>query len=399
MRVATQSVSCVALAGFASFTWAQPNFQGLGDLPGGDYSSRAFDVSADGSVVVGVSSIASGTRAFRWTAPDGMQSLGVLGGYTHSLAIGVSPDGFVIVGTVYSDTVQEAFWWTAASGMLGLGWLAGSTGPASAQAASTNGQVIVGQSFSSSGHVVPFRRTPADGMQPLNMLPSDLYGDASDVSADGTVIIGDTNDGHGGAQGLRWGVDGQPAALGVLPGGTITEVSAVSTDGSVIVGAGDSASGYEGLRWTASGGMVGLGHLLGGNSSTAFAVSGNGNVVVGQEYVSNVPMVFIWDLVHGMRNLQTVLETDFGLDLGGWRLIEARGISADGATIVGTGWNPQGHLEAWVAHLPTYPTPVIPTVSGWSLILLGVFLTMSATVVLTRRRRRGDIAVSNRVGG
>ena len=41
---------------------------GLGDLPGGDFSSIAQDVSDDGSVVVGIGNSASGEEAFRWTS-------------------------------------------------------------------------------------------------------------------------------------------------------------------------------------------------------------------------------------------------------------------------------------------------------------------------------------------
>lgn len=71
---------------------------GLGDLPGGAYSSEAFGVSADGSVVVGRSESAAGVEAFRWEAGV-MTGLGDLpGGAFASEALGVSADGSVIVG-------------------------------------------------------------------------------------------------------------------------------------------------------------------------------------------------------------------------------------------------------------------------------------------------------------
>ncbi len=58
------------------------SFQGLGDLPGGRFSSYASGVSADGSVVVGSSeSTAMFTvEAFRWTQSTGMVGLGDLPG-------------------------------------------------------------------------------------------------------------------------------------------------------------------------------------------------------------------------------------------------------------------------------------------------------------------------------
>jgi hypothetical protein len=76
-----------------------PSFQGLGDLPGGGFSSLAYDVSADGSTVVGNGESASGTEAFRWRLDTGMQGLGDLpGGDFFSHAQDVSADGSVIVG-------------------------------------------------------------------------------------------------------------------------------------------------------------------------------------------------------------------------------------------------------------------------------------------------------------
>jgi probable HAF family extracellular repeat protein len=78
--------------------------QNLGTLPGGG-SSRANDVSADGSVVVGNAVSASGEiHAFRWTAVGGMQDLNQLyasllqNGSFLAVAQAISPDGRYIVG-------------------------------------------------------------------------------------------------------------------------------------------------------------------------------------------------------------------------------------------------------------------------------------------------------------
>ena len=48
---------------------------GLGDLPGGNLSSGATAVSADGNVIVGTGSSADGFEAFLWTPALGMVSL------------------------------------------------------------------------------------------------------------------------------------------------------------------------------------------------------------------------------------------------------------------------------------------------------------------------------------
>ena len=69
----------------------------LGTLGGSE--SRATDVNADGSVVVGGADNGAGDRhAFRWTsASNTMTDLGTLGG-SMSQAFGVSGDGSIVVG-------------------------------------------------------------------------------------------------------------------------------------------------------------------------------------------------------------------------------------------------------------------------------------------------------------
>ncbi len=53
----------------------QASFEGLGDLPGGSFSSGARDVSPDWTIVVGASSSELGGEAFLWTASEGMLGL------------------------------------------------------------------------------------------------------------------------------------------------------------------------------------------------------------------------------------------------------------------------------------------------------------------------------------
>ncbi len=73
-----------------------------------------------------------------------------------------------------------------------------------------------------------------------------------------------------------------------------------------------------------------------------------------------------------MRNLQTVL-VDSGLDLTGWNLASAAGVSADGLTIVGYGVNTSGDVEAWVADLsPEAPIPEPSTIVLFSIGGLGI---------------------------
>ena len=70
-----------------------------------------------------------------------------------------------------------------------------------------------------------------------------------------------------------------------------------------------------------------------------------GPMVIGPVVVGRLDgAAMIWDQVNGARNLQQVLEERYDLvdALDGWELTEARDISADGRTIVGSGQNPSG---------------------------------------------------------
>ncbi len=97
----------------------------LGTL--GGFSSKAWDVSADGPdgpVVVGSSWDANGDlKAFRWTVSGGMQDLGALPpDFPWSVAYGVSWDGSVVVGRASTSQYDylHAFRWTASGGMEDL---------------------------------------------------------------------------------------------------------------------------------------------------------------------------------------------------------------------------------------------------------------------------------------
>jgi probable HAF family extracellular repeat protein len=97
--------------------------------------------------------------------------------------------------------------------------------------------------------------------------------------------------------------------------------------------------------------MVGLGDLPGGGfESIALGVSGDGRTVVGWSQTASGLEAFLWYPDIGMQSLKDTLIAQ-GIDLTGWTLNYATGISADGLTIVGGGKNPAGLVEAFVAIL------------------------------------------------
>ena len=315
----------------------------------GTPSSDAFDVSSDGSVVVGDSSFDfefdSGTQAFRWLNGE-ITGLGDLDSLdTLSFAKGVSADGSVVVGNGDSFNGTEAFRWEAGV-MSPLNDIPGGVGFRSeANDVSANGNIVVGQGRSASGPEA-FRLDYSDHttLQAADGL-GDLDGGAFDsratgVSANGAVVVG-VGTSASGPEAFRW-EGGVMSGLGDLDGGAFqSQANAVSADGSVVVGWGTTASGIEAFRWE-DGTINGLGSLSEDDDSVAHAVSADGSVIVGE----SLGEAFIWDPTNGMRNLKQALTTEFELDLTDWFLFSANGISPDGQYIVGEGHR-GGNREGW----------------------------------------------------
>ena len=344
------------------------SFQGLGDLPTGQFQSYAFGISGDGSVVVGSSRLAiilpgppyQGQQAFRWEASTGMQALGdhPTGDADSTEAYAASSNGSVLVGDIGMYGPSEAFRWTAESGMTSLGFLEGGD-RSSSRGVSSDGSVVVGWSKGPSG-AEAFRWTNDDGMIGLGYLPlaKNNYSYAYGVSNDGSVVVG-RGVGQNSMEAFRWTESSGMVGLGFLSGAASYASSyafGVSADGSTVVGKfylGDDNT-TEAFVWTESDGMVGLGHLPGGNHySTAWAVSADGSIIVGSSITdTDYYEAFIWDEIHGMRNLKNVLVNEYRLDLNSWTLYEATAISHDGLTIVGYGRNPNRHEEGWIVTLP-----------------------------------------------
>ncbi len=326
------------------------NITAIGTLPGGTYCS-ARAINADGSAVAGnadTTSDGGGERAFRWTVSGGTQSLGTLPGGASSSARGISSDGSVITGESSYSGGTHAFRWTVA-GMVDIGELSGGASHWSGgHALSADGSTIVGNSNSSVGFR-GFRWRTVGGIESLNALPGGFNSDAHAVSADGSVVAG-LSDSPGGNRAFRWTSGTGMVSLGVLPGGSTSYAWAMNADGSVIIGKSDPFGQTVPFRWTSAGGgnMQNLGLLPGSPYASAHGVSGDGSIVVG---VSAQPgwagyHAFMWTPELGMVDLNTYLPTR-GLDLSGWTLSQAYGVSADGTAIIGDGFF-NGQSRGWV---------------------------------------------------
>lgn len=348
--------TCIGLLAASSPAFAAA-FEGLGHLPARFPFSVALGVSPDGSVVVGqVKSGLAEDQAFRWTASEGMVGLGHLSARRDSLADSASEGGQVVVGWGRSDTgtrlnVRQAFRWTAAEGMVGLGFLDDGRPSSQAMAVSRNGDVIVGSSNSQA-----FRWTAETGMVSLGALAPGFNSSARDVTSDGSLVVGTANSPDG-TQPFLWTQETGMVSLGISPErGTLG--LAVSDDGSTVVGwILHNNLRRLAYRWTDATGLELLGDLTPHKDSQANDVSADGAIIVGFANTFEGSRAIIWDEANGMRALQDVLLTEFGLDLGDWELSSATAITPDGRTIVGIGRNPEGRSEAWIVNLAPNEPP------------------------------------------
>ena len=325
-------------------------FQGLGDLPGGDFESMAQCVSSDGMIVVGTAKTENGDQAFRWTEEEGIISLGNLpdSSLNQSWANNISDNGRVIVGSGdpgESWNTHQGFVWTGETGMILIGSLDGSE-RYEAFAASADGSVITGD-----GGQQTFRWTEEIGCVGLGTLPGRNASRGVDISSDGSVVVGSSYNlpNWDSEQAYRWTAEGGIVGLGFLPGSNYSFAIAVSNDGQVIVGTGYASGQYPAFRWTQESGMVNIGHLPGKSTTHPQDLTADGSIIVGGSYenMGSNPQAFIYDESNGMRNLQTVLREEYGLDLSGWTLRMASGITPNGNVIVGWGTNPEGNQEAF----------------------------------------------------
>jgi probable HAF family extracellular repeat protein len=352
---------------------AVPSFQGLGDLPGGNFGSLAHDVSADGTTAVGQSVSSNGTEAFRWTRDTGIVGLGDLpGGTFGSEAHGVNADGSIIAGLGRPNTQDHAVRWTAGGIEQLESQLRGNLSSVNkAFAISADGSTIGGWMEHSGGTREATLWTNSGTVGLGFTSAGSRFSEVYCLDADGSAAAGRASI-PGAFRAFRWTVSDGMQNLGDFAGGeSYSEANGISADGSVVVGRGGATAGTEAFRWTAAEGMVPLGDLPGGNHhSVAYSTSADGSVIVGYSSSDSDLSAFVWDEVRGMRKLEDVLELELGLNLPGWNLITATAVSADGETIVGWGTNSAGRTEGWIATIPE-PSVATAAMSICTLFLMG----------------------------
>lgn len=267
----TGNLTTAARWSASSGTWTF--LPGLGGLSGSSIST-SYDISGDGSVVVGLGWITpSRAHAFRWDASTGQTTdLGALAGnLSSSRPNAVSHDGVAACGWDEDDTtgVWRAARWVGTNENL-LGCLDPNdpiNGPSQAYAVSANGQYVAGES--STGLSTPsgwgeqhgFRWDAVNGMMDIGTTPVDPFGWGNHatiptaISDDGRTVVGFAGVAAFGPGAVRpqfiWRegsgmneIGPFLTAMGVSAASswTFEYIAGMSADGTVIAGHGRNAS-------------------------------------------------------------------------------------------------------------------------------------------------------------
>jgi hypothetical protein len=217
--------------------------------------SSGWDISADGSVVVGMAWNGCDTQAIRWSRPLGFSLLQLLGssptgGLPSNRASVVSDDGQIAGGWAETDLVDRApaVWHADGSGFM------------------------------------------------LPLFPggfADAPGEVLSISTDGSMVAGTW-----GFEGFTWTAAQGTTTLGRLPGTSPSDPiypNAIAADGQLVFGGVGSPffSIPKAFVWTASGGMKKLADVLAANGivlpgdyrlTSVLGASADGTVVLGVAY-------------------------------------------------------------------------------------------------------------------
>lgn len=353
--------------------------------------SWVWGISGDGHNALGNVRISGYDNAYLWSEFDGEVNLGFLPGGNSSRAIAASADGSVVVGHSSSSAyIIEAFRWTQDGGMVGLGTLGADYITSWALGVSADGTVIVGWGRNDlASRNEPFRWVLGDGMSPIHTPNSSFENSyAKAVSGDGNVVVGSYfESGREFAWQATYGTPytPEPLLLGQLPGGSWSRALGISADGNTVVGSANDADGQIAVKWVGNymdGYTISsLPRMING-ATEAKDASGDGSVIVGwaRERLPNGNLsdqAVRWTDA-GIQTIQDWVEAGNNITVDWVVLSQANGVSDDGTTVVGYGWNAASQYEAYVARVgvavPPSPPPLPPLLPGSELTGLG-FLT------------------------
>lgn len=323
-------ITCSALAGIAC---GQPQIVELGTLPDSVYLVPEA-ISADGQTVVGWSRVASTGRgqAFRWSQATGVQALAMPAGTLSSAAYAVNADGTVVVG----GTSLGAFRWTLATGTEILP--TNGVWPQDATAVSSDG-TIIGGTGDLAGHGQAFRWTAGSGTIALGNLPTDDTSRVYAMSGDGAVMTGWARYSGQQQRAYRWSAHTESQVLPLLTGGIHSAARAITRDGSMIAGGVNFPDGTaHSVLWHERFGSIDLITTPAWAVFGAWGMSGDGTTLVGTYNAASPPMNqpegFVWRASTGPVNVNEWLPV-LGINPSEWFVYGVSAVSHDGTVIAG----------------------------------------------------------------
>lgn len=379
MRSAVPAVLAIASAVPA---YAGSGIIGLGHLNATDRTSGTA-ISDDGNFVTGFSANSVGLPVYtplRWSisgAPT-LQQLAFPAGWASAQPTGISSNGSVVSGWRQQGSEFPGFRWAQGTGSAALsnpaGWSQVRT-----RDVSPDGSTVAG-SASISG--VGFRAVRWVGTNPGSPLPLPAgYTGSSAATFDNLGrLFGSARDSGGVDRMVRWTGDTMEVLASF--GSNVNLISGpfkASADGTTIAGLTSHQTinppRDDGWVWTAALGFTPIPVLPGLYTTHITDISADGSIVLGVNFDAGVTTQapFVWTRDRGTLPLAQFL-TEAGVDLAGWTIGSATGISADGTKIVGTGLSPAGRAEAFVAIIPA-PTTALALGGG--------------ALLASSRRRRG----------
>ena len=358
------------------------SFTGIG-FSGTDNYSQVRSVTADGSKAVGTSGQFvspdgpfSNMKSVSWTQPGGFQVLpnppaDATTGSLHSFisASDITPNGSWIAYRAKPNGTG------ALVAMLGAGdgssgTPLGRNGNISSSAVQINdaGNVLFGFGNDPNGLFQSFRWTAGGGYQQFTdpvgyneSLPAQRG-----TSSDGSVSVGDIANIDLDVTGLetahqayRWTLTNGIVGLGYLPGGDRSVALGVSADGNTVFGISNSTNSPgdpnfgEFFLWTSGSGMVSLGKPAGyDNYQNVGGMATDASVLVAS--TQSPAAAFIYPTAaHIYYDLGALIaQAGAAASIAGWSELTPFGISDDGTTLFGSGTDPNGLTQGWVAHFP-----------------------------------------------
>ncbi len=203
------------------------------------FLSAAYDISGDGSTIVGLAWDACSGVGFRWTAATGLEQLDVLAN-GHNRASTISGDGSTIGGFAQGTLSRTPAYWE--SDLTGV--VLDPTFQGEVLGLSEDGSLSVGTRFFGGSSFGAFVRNELGFMLDLGSLNNGWGGNAADIDESGTIIAGydslalareawvwTLNDGI-------ISLNDRLTTLGVIDVPDLHTCLAMSDDGNVIVGSG-----------------------------------------------------------------------------------------------------------------------------------------------------------------